>query len=95
MFCVYERDCCCTHGEGSLIVHLSHRHVSHCRVHHEDLLVVAQLELRVEGVDDGNGPVGLLEGDGQQEPVGGNGSRRLVVTTPSVSGTTDCAFKST
>lgn len=71
MFCVYIQDCCCTHGESPLVVHLRHGHVSDCRVHHEDLLVVAQLELCVEGVDDGNGPVGLLESDGQQEPVGG------------------------
>ncbi len=59
-----------THGEGSLVVHLGHRDISGGRVHHEDLLVVTQLELRVEGVNYRNGPVGLLEGDRHQKPVG-------------------------
>lgn len=62
--------CCHTHGEGSLVVHLGHGHVGAGRVQQEHLLVVAQLELRVEGVNHGNGPVGLLEGDRHQEPVG-------------------------
>lgn len=58
-----------THGEGSLVVHLSHGDVSAGRVQQEDLLVVAQLELRVQGVNDRNGSVGLLEGDRHQKPV--------------------------
>lgn len=58
-----------THGERPLVVHLSHRDVSSGRVHHEHLLIVTQLELCVEGVNHGNGPVGLLEGDRHQKPA--------------------------
>lgn len=57
-----------THRECSFVVHLSHRDISCGRVHHEHLLIVTQLELCVEGVNHGNGPVGLLEGNGHQEP---------------------------
>lgn len=60
----------CTHGERSFVVHLSHRHISSSRVHHEHLLIVAQLELRVERVNHRNRPVGLLEGNRHQKPVG-------------------------
>lgn len=66
---VFASTSCRTHGEGSLVVHLSHGDVRRGRVQQEDLLVVAQLELRVQGVDDRNGSVGLLEGDRDQEPV--------------------------
>lgn len=52
----------CTHREGSLVVHLSHGHVSDGRVHHEHLLIVAQLKLCVEAVHDRHRSVGLLEG---------------------------------
>lgn len=59
-----------THGEGSLVIHLSHGDVGGGRIQQENLLIVAQLELRVEGVNNRNRPVGLLEGDWNKEPVG-------------------------
>ena len=59
-----------THGERPLVVHLSHGDVGGGGVHHEHLLVVAQLELRVERVNHRDGSVGLLEGDRHQKPVG-------------------------
>lgn len=62
--------CSLTHGERSLIVHVGHGNISGCRIHHEDLLIVTQLELSVEGVNHWNRTVGLLEGDGNQEPFG-------------------------
>lgn len=63
-----------TLGKSPFVIHLCQRHLRFGGVHEENLLVVTELKLCVQGVNNWNWAVCLLEGNGDQKP--GVGTRK-------------------
>lgn len=65
-----------TLGKSPFVIHFCQRHFRFGGVHEKNLLVVAELKLCVQGVNNWNWAVCLLEGNGDQKPVVGTRKER-------------------